>query len=429
MKQKGFNIEKIVQIAEKNASELSIDNFCNILNNLPPYYEFNLNGISEELNGNWVKGHLGINGPEEGQRNVIWHNLTNDAYCLSPSFYEFSREVINAIISHEKTKRPIVFNLVTSKIGLEGADKKTLKDLYHKQGKSLEDIGKEYNTSRVTIQKRMKRCGLVRRRKSEARLEAIKQGKFEGVEYDEINEKFFRKWSPGMAWVLGLLFTDGYVQKGIGGRVGICSIDMDLLTKVRKLLGSTRQIAKRSQSYDKSKHINYFEFYRENMRQDLEKLGLHPNKSLNMIFPVMPEEYTRHFIRGCWDGDGSVFVSGGRLNASYVTGSRKFIERVVEELYKAGIHKRKPPKDKQEAYKMWNAFPDGKFPLKIHKKEGANAYNIKLDAAENIDKLFRYFYEDIGESMYLKRKYDVFVKALNINEKIKDSKLTLDLPV
>lgn len=55
MKNKGFNIEKILQIAEKNASELSIDKFFNILNNLPLHYKFELNGISGEVNGNWVK--------------------------------------------------------------------------------------------------------------------------------------------------------------------------------------------------------------------------------------------------------------------------------------------------------------------------------------------------------------------------------------
>jgi hypothetical protein len=147
-----------------------------------------------------------------------------------------------------------------------------------------------------------------------------------------------------------------------------------------------------------------------------------------MDFPQMPPEYGRHFIRGCWDGDGSVFLSGGKLNANYTTGSINFIERLVQELYKVGIYKRKPPQDKAEANKLWLDYPDGKFPLRIHRKEGANAYYIKLDSANNLERLFHYFYDDVDESMYLTRKHEVFVKGLNINAKVEDEQLTLDLP-
>ncbi len=69
---------------------------------------------------------------------------------------------------------------------------------------------------------------------------------------------------PEMAWVLGLLFTDGTIDKT---RVAIHSIDLDLLEKVKKLLNSSKPIAKRPQSYDKSKHIYEFGFYREKMRR------------------------------------------------------------------------------------------------------------------------------------------------------------------
>jgi hypothetical protein len=128
-----------------------------------------------------------------------------------------------------------------------------------------------------------------------------------------------------MAWVLGLLFTDGNVSLG---RVSLSSVDLDLLEKVKRLLNSSKPIYKAKQSYDKSKYLYKYEFYREKMRGDLNRLGLHERKSLNMIFPDVPEDYMRHFIRGCWDGDGSVFISGGKMNANYTCGSLKFIERL-----------------------------------------------------------------------------------------------------
>jgi hypothetical protein len=299
-----------------------------------------------------------------------------------------------------------------------------LEEEYYHKGRSLEEIAGEHGISRTAIMKIMKRYGLDRRTRSKARIEAVKKGKFERFEYHEINEDYFSKWSSGMAWVLGLLFTDGYIG---GGRVKISSIDIELLEKIKKLLNSSNPISKRTQSYDNSKHIYEFGFSREKMIKNLNILGLHEKKSLNMVFPDVPEEYMRHFARGCWDEDGSVFLDKGRVVASYVSGSKKFMERLVQELYKLGICERRRPLDKTIAYKMWLNHPDGRFPLKIHQEKRSKSYYIKLGTRENIEKLFNYFYDGVDESMYLSRKYNVFVKGLNLGRKEETEQLTLDL--
>ena len=48
--------------------------------------------------------------------------------------------------------------------------------------------------------------------KSKARIEAIRKGKFDVFVHYDINENFFVDWSPQMAWVLGLLYTDGFID-------------------------------------------------------------------------------------------------------------------------------------------------------------------------------------------------------------------------
>lgn len=289
--------------------------------------------------------------------------------------------------------------------------KENLEELYLEQKQSLGDIAKEYGTSRQNILKIMKKYGLIRRTQSKARIEAMKKGKFERFEYHDINENFFSEWSPEMTWVLGLLFTDGFIRPSA---ISLWSMDLELLEKVKGALGSSKPIGIATQSYDKSKHIYTFRFYREKMMGDLIRLGLHQRKSLNMIFPNVPQEHMRHFIRGCWDGDGSVFISGGKLRASYVCGSPNFIEGLVQELYKIGIHKIKPPKDKTESDKMWLKYPDGRFPLTIHKSKRSKSYEIKIDSKDNLEKLFDYFYNRVDESMYLERKFKTFAKGLGI---------------
>jgi hypothetical protein len=265
-----------------------------------------------------------------------------------------------------------------------------------------------------------------------ARIEAIKKGKFGKLSYADFDERFFSKWSQEMAWTLGLLFTDGHIHSNV---VQFTSVDAELLEKVRTIFQSSRSIQKRTQSYDKSKHIYAFAFSHPKIAEDLRKLGLHEKKSLDIVFPEVPEEYMRHFIRGCWDGDGSIFFDQNNLVASYISGSKKFIERLVQELYRIGICKRTPPYRITKGHKkdffpmtdeFWSKYPVGKFPVTIHMKN-IYAYYIKIQTRENVERLFHYFYDSVDESVYLTRKYNVFVKGLNLEKKDETEQLTLDL--
>jgi intein/homing endonuclease len=123
---------------------------------------------------------------------------------------------------------------------------------------------------------------------------------------------------------------------------------------------------------------------------DLLKFGLTPNKSLTLQFPDVPKEYVRHFVRGCWDGDGSVYFEkrANRIKASYVSGSKKFIEGMVGALSKDGFviktiytNKRKTP-----------------------------SYYFRLNLSQ-MRAFYHYLYDDVAESQYLVRKYNLFKLA------------------
>lgn len=295
--------------------------------------------------------------------------------------------------------------------------KEILEDLYRDKGKSLQDIAEEFKCTKQMVKILMDRYGLEIRSQSKARLLAIKKGKFENFEHDGIDEDFFSNWSPEMAWVLGLIFTDGCLS---GGRVQICSIDLDLLDKVKGHLNSNKPIQKATQLYDNTKFIYRLEFYREKMRNDLAALGLIERKSLTMKFPDVPEEHIRHFIRGCWDGDGSVFISGSKLRASYISGSEHFVKRLVDELHKAGIHLKiiygNSETTKHTMRFLMAKYPMNQYPLKIHTdiRSKSPTYSIKINAQESLLTLFHYFYDGVDESIYLTRKHNVFAQALSM---------------
>ena len=82
-----------------------------------------------------------------------------------------------------------------------------LRRLYLEQKMSLEDIGRLYGVTMSAVWKYCRDKRLIRRSRSEARLEAQKKGKVPQDYYD-INEMFFEKWSTEMAYILGLIITD-----------------------------------------------------------------------------------------------------------------------------------------------------------------------------------------------------------------------------
>jgi hypothetical protein len=323
--------------------------------------------------------------------------------CCTPDFKIYKKKI-------NRSPGKIESSLNADKLG----------DLYYHQQKSLQDIANEYNCTRQTVKLLMEKYDLQRRQRSKARVLAIKKGKFEQFKYDDINEDFFSEWTPQMAWILGLLFTDGNVQRTKGQmRISISSVDYNLLEKVKKLLGSNKPINEKKQSYDKSKIIYGYEFYRKKMRDDLHELGLLERKSLNMQFPKVPEEYIRHFIRGCWDGDGTVYLTKENINAQYVCGSEVFIKRLVDELSKIGINRtRNCYMRSDELQRLRQIYSLNKYPLRISVDYRSKniSYSIKLNSRDNIEKLFHFFYDGVDESIYLTRKYKVFLKGLRLED-------------
>jgi uncharacterized protein (DUF433 family) len=111
------------------------------------------------------------------------------------------------------------------------------------------------------------------------------------------NENFFHFWSPNMAYVLGLITTDGNLSSGT---LRIYQKEVDLLDKVQQTIGS-------SVPYDycgsRDNPIPTLRLHSKVMVKDLNHLGIHPNKSLVVRAPseiFHPQDY----FRGVFDGDG-----------------------------------------------------------------------------------------------------------------------------
>lgn len=281
----------------------------------------------------------------------------------------------------------------------------TAEDLRQKyqSGLSLADIARQHNCTRQYIHKLMRHYKIVRRNKSEARGLALNQGKIfynskiyspgKTIRHEKrhVNATFFKTWTPAMAYVLGVICTDGCLVKPIGPikfRITLSQKDPELLEKVRALMESNASITYRP-AYGIAGALHTMLIDNQDIYRDLLSLGLTQNKSLTLHFPNVPCEFVRHFIRGCWDGDGSVYLESNNVFkpcASFVSGSEFFIEQLLRHLVLLGLPNR-----------TIHTSMRGKNPSFYFRYTGPACV-----------KLFDVLYEGVDEGMYLARKYVLF---------------------
>lgn len=263
---------------------------------------------------------------------------------------------------------------------------------------SLGDLARKYNCTRQYIAKLMNKYGINRRDKATARNLAVSKGKVAHTREDKFgnvvsvnlkshtfNKAFFKSWSPDMAYVLGVIYTDGCLD-GKLSRFSVSQKEPELLEKCLRLMESDAKIVF-TEKRGIAGAIHHFDVYGKSIIEDLLKFGLKPNKSLTLEFPEIPLPYVRHFIRGCWDGDGSVYLEKNDLsrpNASFVSGSEKFATGIFKNLVMLGM-------------------PN----VAVHKRTGKSSYQFRFRGPD-CAKLFRILYDDVPESMYLNRKHERF---------------------
>ena len=111
--------------------------------------------------------------------------------------------------------------------------------------------------------------------------------------------EFFRVWTPEMAYVLGLWWTDGCMRIKTHGahEFEIASNDRDHLETIARIIGgnySLRKVSEDSQCYK-------ITFCSKEMYQDILAHGGTPHKSRTIGFPYVPPDLLPHFVRGIVD--------------------------------------------------------------------------------------------------------------------------------
>lgn len=113
-------------------------------------------------------------------------------------------------------------------------------------------------------------------------------------------------WSKGLAYVVGLMATDGNLSSD-RRHMDFTSSDIDLIVTFKRLLGIKNRITNKISGYN-GKPCPHIQFGSVVFYKWLTNIGLMPNKSLKLGELKIPDRYFFDFLRGSLDGDGNIRV-------------------------------------------------------------------------------------------------------------------------
>ena len=149
----------------------------------------------------------------------------------------------------------------------------------------------------------------------------------------------FYQLDEDLAYILGFTFADGYVVRTSPTRYKLgwhlASHDEVLLQQIRNTLCTPETVTYRkdgSVSLETTQDVAWL---------SAMELGVIPNKTRKLVCPDIPDNLLPHFVRGYFDGDGSVYErkQSGKtwLCSQIVCGTKSFLQeigdRIKEQIY------------------------------------------------------------------------------------------------
>jgi hypothetical protein len=141
------------------------------------------------------------------------------------------------------------------------------------------------------------------------------------------------EWSSVFAYALGLLASDGSLSKD-GRHFDFTSKDKDQVITFQRSLGlkNVKIGGKYSNSSGSKKYYYRIQFGDVHFYQWCLECGFTPNKSRTIRELKIPDKYFFDFLRGCFDGDGTVYAywdkrwrSSYMFYLSFTSGSKDFL--------------------------------------------------------------------------------------------------------
>lgn len=291
----------------------------------------------------------------------------------------------------------------------------------YKQGRSLTYIGKELGVGRYKVTKHLRSIGITHDAKRKEKFKLAEEyycngmGLYNVAKKVGINDVAFSKYlkdkgynvvqnnqqhthnedifsiidTEEKAYWLGFLYADGsIIDKGKRHAVEFALKEEDEYHVIafKEFMGTTAPIKKRIVKLNDQSYISYrIVIHNIKIVNDLINKGCTPNKSLTLTFPdetIVPSHLLHHFMRGYFEGDGTLIIRKDGQMVLEVLGTKDFL-LVVREKFN---------------------LPNTKF------YHHGKAYGTRHSGNRRCKQFLEQIYKDA--SIYLKRKYEKYYTHL-----------------
>lgn len=274
-------------------------------------------------------------------------------------------------------------------------DSAMFKSLYLK-GSSTVKISKATGFSIATVNNYLRKEGV-----------ELRSNKENSRKYIINREDFFEKIdSEEKAYWLGFMAADGYLtnprpESHQGWRVGISLglIDKDHLIKFKECIDTSYPVNIYEVKGGFKIGVKYARILMASnkMATDLISNGVTPNKSLNISFPkeeFVPQNLQRHFIRGYFDGDGTLTATKSKYGLMYefkITSTDDILNNINSILFE-------------------NNLTHKKAALRKRNPDDVVSY-LGYGGNNQVEKIMDYLYEDA--SIFMERKFNKYLEFKN----------------
>jgi hypothetical protein len=196
-----------------------------------------------------------------------------------------------------------------------------------------------------------------------------------------LNEEFFENLNEKSVYWLGFLYADGYVRMRRSGELKLKLKDTDSSHIEKFLKDLNCNSPMKFGRYENSSYC-YVSVNSNKLVKSLVELGCFQNKTQKIRLPNITHDLMNHFIRGYFDGDGSISRVKNRPNSFVISicSNNKFIEDLYN-FFKFGTIQ------KFENYAIWtaNKIDDIKFFRDFIYKNNETFLERKLIIFNSID--------------------------------------------
>ena len=248
-------------------------------------------------------------------------------------------------------------------------------------GKGLTNSGLPYKVSQDLVKKTLQRNGIKIRSYQEAK---------DKLRIYAVNDDYFKTQTHNMAYILGLLASDGNIAKK-ENRISITlhNRDTEILEKIRQEISLTKPLDFFTTNNGDPRVK--LDFHSATIKKDLAHYNIVPAKTYSLKFPsFLQEEYIISYIRGMFDGDGSIGIYQNRVSFSIGGASKEVIFGIRDFL--------------SNKYNIYTTnitskiLPSGKL---FYTLSYANKASLQI---------FKILY--IDDSLYMKRKKERFMECI-----------------